>query len=81
MFHILFVLLYMYTHDPIITLKILYRIMGIFIASIPVMMYIILTNTRKDISEVALISTWYTAASFFICNNAVYNMPKVLYSS
>ena len=55
--------------------------MGIFIASIPVIMYIILTNTRKDISEVALIGTWYTAASFFICNNAVYNMPKVLYSS
>jgi hypothetical protein len=46
--------------------------MGIFIASIPVIMYIILTNTRKDISEVALIGTWYTAASFFIYNNAVY---------
>jgi hypothetical protein len=75
-FHILFVPLYMYTHDPIITIKILYVIMGIFIASIPVIMYIILTNTRKDISEVALISAWYTAASFFIYNNAVYTYAE-----
>jgi len=76
MFHILFVPLYMYTHDPILTIKILYTITGIFIASIPVIMYILLTKTRKDMSEVALISAWYTAASFFIYNNAVYTYAE-----
>jgi len=70
--HVLLVPVYSLTQDPILTVKILYTITGLFIAFIPVVVYIIATRNLRGVSSAALSSAWYLASSFLVFNNIVY---------
>jgi hypothetical protein len=74
--HFLGSILYIYTHDILLTIRILYTAIGLFMVWLPTILYINLLNMIPSKKLAFLSGIWYAVVPFYILNNALYTFSE-----
>jgi hypothetical protein len=74
--HFLASILYNYSHDILLTVKLLYTVIGLLAVWLPTILYINLLDMIPSKKLAFLSGVWYAIVPFYILNNALYTFSE-----
>jgi hypothetical protein len=74
--HFLASVLYNYSHDILLTIKLLYTVIGLLMVWVPTILYINLLNMIPSKKLAFLSGIWYAIVPFYVLNNALYTFSE-----